>query len=69
MLCAEKIQRVLMAIMLSLSMFLFMSGQAQIAVVLQTFIILMILVWAFTDFCPSLWSFKKIFGSCEKKSK
>ncbi len=65
--CAEKIQRFLMAIVLTVIMVLFVSGQMQLAVVLQTFVIVMIVVWAFTDFCPSIWLFRKIFGPCEKK--
>jgi hypothetical protein len=48
-------------------MVLFVVGEVQIAVILQTFVILMVMVWAFTDFCPSLWIFKKIFGSCYEK--
>ncbi len=62
--CAERIQRFLMAIVLTVIMVLFAAGQTQIGVVLQTFIIIMVLVWAFADFCPSLWAFKKLFGSC-----
>ncbi|MGD9969969.1 MAG: phosphoribosylaminoimidazole synthetase [Sulfuricurvum sp.] len=65
--CAEKIQRFLMAIVLTIAMVLFATGQTQFGVILQTFVIIMVIVWAFTDFCPSLWFFKKVFGSCEKK--
>ncbi|MDD3770197.1 MAG: phosphoribosylaminoimidazole synthetase [Sulfuricurvum sp.] len=65
--CAEKIQRFLMAIVLTVAMVLFMNGQLQWAVIIQTFVILMVLVWALTDFCPSIWMFRKIFGSCDKK--
>jgi len=56
-----------MAIVLTVIMVLFATGQMQLAVILQTLVIVMIVVWAFTDFCPSLWVFKKIFGPCEKK--
>lgn len=65
--CAERIQRFLMAIVLTVSMVLFATGQMQWAVILQTFVILMVLVWAFTDFCPSLWFFGKLFGKCSQK--
>ncbi|MFZ2891364.1 phosphoribosylaminoimidazole synthetase [Sulfuricurvum sp.] len=65
--CAEKIQRFLMAIVLTVSMVLFASGQIQWGVIVQTFIIIMVVVWAFTDFCPSLWFFRKVFGKCQKK--
>lgn len=66
--CAEKLQRILMAIVLIVSLFLTLNGSV-VGIVLQTFVILMILVWAFTDFCPSLWAFKKMFGSCKKINK
>jgi hypothetical protein len=62
--CAEKIQRFLMAIVLTICMVLFAVGEMGYAVILQTFVIFMVIVWAFTDFCPSLWAFTKLFGSC-----
>lgn len=65
--CAEKIQRFLMAIVLTVTMVLFVSGQIQWGVILQTLVIVMVVVWALTDFCPSLWIFKKIFGKCPQK--
>ncbi|MGA9046850.1 phosphoribosylaminoimidazole synthetase [Sulfuricurvum sp.] len=65
--CAEKIQRFLMAIVLTLTMVLFASGQMQWGVILQTLVIVMVVVWALTDFCPSLWIFKKVFGKCPQK--
>jgi Na+/alanine symporter len=67
--CAEKIQRFLMGIVLTICMVLFVQGMTQIAVILQTFVILMVIIWAFTDFCPSLWVFDKIFGSCYDRNK
>jgi hypothetical protein len=65
--CAEKIQRFLMAIVLTIAMVLFATGQMQLAVIVQTLVIVMVIVWAFTDFCPSLWVFKKVFGKCPQK--
>jgi len=67
--CAEKIQRFLMAIILTLSMVLMAMGPGMVGygVILQTFVIAMIIIWALTDFCPSIWIFKKIFGSCYDK--
>jgi multidrug efflux pump subunit AcrB len=65
--CAEKIQRFLMAIVLTISMVFFVQGNIQVGVVLQTFVILMIVVWSLTDFCPSLWLFGKLFGKCSSK--
>ncbi|MEA1916990.1 MAG: phosphoribosylaminoimidazole synthetase [Campylobacterota bacterium] len=65
--CAERIQRFLMAIVLTVTMVLFAQGEMMIAMILQTFVILMVVVWALTDFCPSLWFFGKVFGKCEQK--
>ena len=62
--CAERIQRVLMAIMLGVVIVLMNAGLTTVAMVLQGFIIVMIVVWAFTNFCPSIWALKKMFGSC-----
>ena len=67
--CGDRAQRILMAVMLGLSMYLFITGQIQFGVLLQTFIIIMILIFAFTNFCPSLWFFNKIFGECDWKRK
>lgn len=65
--CAEKIQRFLMAIVLTVALFLFADGQLLYAMILQTLVIIMVIIWALFDFCPSLWIFKKVFGSCTKK--
>jgi hypothetical protein len=65
--CAEKIQRFLMAVVLTISMALFAQGFTLYGMVLQGFVILMILVWAIKDFCPSIWVFSKLFGKCPSK--
>lgn len=65
--CAEKIQRFLMAIVLTAAMLLFANNQLLYAMILQTLVIVMVIMWAITDFCPSLWVFKKVFGSCYEK--
>ncbi|MBN2870581.1 MAG: phosphoribosylaminoimidazole synthetase [Campylobacterales bacterium] len=65
--CAERIQRFLMAMVITISMVLFVTGQTQLAVIIQTFVIVMVVVWALSDFCPSLWLFDKIFGKCPRK--
>jgi hypothetical protein len=65
--CAEKIQRFLMAIVLTLSMALTAYGYSQYGMILQSFVILMVIVWAIKDFCPSIWVFTKLFGSCAQK--
>ncbi|MDD5160872.1 MAG: phosphoribosylaminoimidazole synthetase [Sulfuricurvum sp.] len=65
--CAERIQRFLMAIVLTAAMLLFANNQMFYAMIVQTLVIVMVIVWALFDFCPSLWLFKKVFGSCYEK--
>jgi hypothetical protein len=62
--CAERLQRILMAIMILISMYLITVGSV-FGIVLQGFIVVMILIWAITNFCPSVWMFEKIFGKCD----
>jgi hypothetical protein len=61
--CAERLQRIVMAIMILISMYLITIGSV-VGVILQGFIVVMILIWAVTNFCPSVWMFEKIFGKC-----
>ncbi|OQX60080.1 MAG: phosphoribosylaminoimidazole synthetase [Helicobacteraceae bacterium 4484_230] len=61
--CADKIHRFLMAFVLTVTMLFFAMGMV------QALVIIMIVVWAFTDFCPSLWLFKKIFEPCHGDTK
>ncbi len=75
--CASRMQRVLTAIMLGLILYFFAVGVQDfksgmdesinftIAVILQTFVIIMMLIWAFTNFCPSTWMMSKVFPPCE----
>lgn len=65
--CAEKLQRILMALVLSVALFFVIAGQNSIAIVVLAFMIAMVLVWAVVDFCPSLWVFKRLLGSCYDK--
>jgi hypothetical protein len=66
--CAEKIQRFLMAIVLTVAMVLFASNQMLYAMILQTLVVVMVIVWALFDFCPSLWIFAELFGNCPSKT-
>jgi hypothetical protein len=75
--CASRMQRLLTAIMLGLILYFFATGVADfqagmkestnfmIATVLQVFVIIMMLIWAVTNFCPSTWMMSKIFPPCE----
>jgi hypothetical protein len=63
--CVSRIQRIMTAIVLGLILYFFTSGSIMIAAFLQVFVIIMMLVWAITNFCPSIWLLKKIFPPCE----
>jgi len=63
--CAQRVQRVLMAIMLGIVMGLAGSGMLAAAFVLQLFIMIMLIIWAVTNFCPSIWLLEKTIGKCD----
>lgn len=65
---AEKVQRWMMAAMLTLTLVLWVLGVNGWALFFHVFIIAMVAIWAATDFCPSLWVLKKFLPSlCEKQ--
>ncbi len=64
MLCAEKLQRLMMAGVLLLAYFLISIGSIY-GTILLAFTIVMIIIWAITDFCPSIWLLTKFFGHCK----
>ncbi len=63
--CAERVHRILMACVLGIALMLWATGNVQAFVIIQTFVIIMLLIWAFTNFCPSLWVFKKGLPPCK----
>lgn len=63
--CAQRAQRVLMALVILLGTYLTTIGSIW-GVIILGFVIFMILVWAITDFCPSIWIFEKFMPSCYK---
>lgn len=64
MLCAERLQRLMMASVLLIAYFLMSIGSGY-GIALLLFAVVMIVIWAITDFCPSIWFFTKIFGHCK----
>ncbi len=68
--CSERMQRILMAIVIGIMIFLFNSGYMLIGNIIGAVVIFMITAWAFTNFCPSIWIFGKFFKKCDwdKKS-
>ncbi len=66
--CVSRVQRLLTAFMLGVVMAIAILSDSKYlfeAFLLQSFIIIMIIIWAITDFCPSLWLLKKILPPCE----
>lgn len=64
MICAEKLQRLMMAGVIALAWFLISSGSVYGSFLLG-FVVVMIVVWAITDFCPSIWVLSKLVGRCK----
>ncbi len=62
--CAERSQRLLTAFVVLLAMVLANTGHLAIATGILIFVAAMLVVWAFTNFCPSLWFFKKVLPPC-----
>jgi len=65
--CAERVQRMIIAIVLGLVMGTAGSGMIQIAFLLQFAVMILLLIGAFTGFCPSLLILKQILPSCDTK--
>jgi len=64
--CAQRIQRLLTAVVLSIVLLLFLNSYILYAAILQGFVIVMMLLWGLFNFCPALWFLKKIFPPCEE---
>ena len=67
--CVERMQRLLTAFMLGFVMMAAGMGMFKIAFLLQLFIMVMLIVWAFSNFCPSIYLLRKIFPPCNFESK
>ena len=63
--CVERVQRFLTATMLLLITALALNGFFYLSVGLQIFVIAMLMVWAATNFCPSIWVLNKILPPCK----
>lgn len=63
--CVSRIQRLMTAVVLGLVLILGLTNNVNLAIGLQVFAIIMMSVWAITNFCPSIWVLKKIFPPCE----
>ena len=62
--CASRIQRLMTSMVLGLVLFLGLTDNVSLAIALQVFVIIMMIVWAVTNFCPSIWILKKLLPPC-----
>ena len=62
--CVSRIQRLMTSIVLGLVLFLAMTDNVTLAIALQVFVIIMMSIWAITNFCPSTWVLKKLVPPC-----
>ncbi|SFZ97322.1 hypothetical protein MNB_SV-5-251 [hydrothermal vent metagenome] len=69
MLCAERMQRIIQAIILGLIMGLVGVGMLQIAFIITFAMMVMLFIAGITGFCPGLMILKKIFPSCDSIKK
>ncbi len=65
--CADRLHRIVIAIMLGFIMGVAGAGMFKLAFLFQLFVMIMLFIWAFTDFCPSLYILKKVLPTCEDK--
>jgi hypothetical protein len=64
--CYQRAQRLLMAIVLGIMLWLYATNFFIIAAVINVFVIVMLLMWAFLDFCPAITIFSKFLPSCDE---
>ena len=67
MLCAERMQRIVQAIILGLIMGLAGAQMFKVAFIVTFAMMVMLFIAGLTGFCPGLMILKKIFPACECK--
>jgi len=67
--CAERMQRIVQAIILGMTLGLWGSGMVQIAFLVVLAMIILLLIGGFTGFCPGLLILKAILPSCDEKKR
>ncbi len=65
--CIERVHRLMMATLLTISLLLFFAGYEIFTFAIICFIIFMLLVWAIFDFCPAIKILSKFLKPCDKK--
>jgi uncharacterized membrane protein YbjE (DUF340 family) len=69
MLCAERMQRIVQAIILGLIMGLAGAQMFKIAFLLTFAMMIMLFIAGITGFCPGLMVLKKVFPACDSQEK
>ena len=64
LLCAERVQRLMMSIFTFIILILLAKGLTLAALVLLAFMSIMLFIYFAFDFCPSTWMLTKLLGSC-----
>jgi len=67
--CAERMQRIVQAILLGMTLGFWGSGMVQIAFLVVLAMIILLLIGGFTGFCPGLLILKAILPSCDEMKK
>jgi hypothetical protein len=62
--CAERVQRLIMSIFLLIILALLAKGYSLAALIMLSFMSIMLFIHFIFDFCPSTVILTKIFGSC-----
>ena len=65
MLCAERMQRIVQAMILGLIMGLAGAQMFKVAFLVTLAMMLMLFIAGLTDFCPGLMILKKVFPACD----
>lgn len=66
--CASRLQRLLTAFVVALAAVLFNLGLVAAGTGILVFVVAMLVLWALTNFCPSLWLFRRFFPPCSWES-
>ncbi len=67
--CAEKVHKLMIAILLGFNMMFVALGSLKLAFIVQFILIMAFIIWAFTGICTSLAILRKILPPCDKEKK
>ncbi|PKL32482.1 MAG: hypothetical protein CVV45_12500 [Spirochaetae bacterium HGW-Spirochaetae-10] len=64
--CIERVHRIMMASVISIGAYLLYTGSV-IGLAILGFVVFMLLLWAFTNFCPSVFMLGRFLKPCWKE--